>query len=364
MCGRSNHEEELRIRRSSRINRRTKTRWNSAGRGRNRRRRPLRGEAARQRSVCALEELHGQLAPSSAAGVGPRPDGTPAPTKAASSVPEAVAAGRGQTGGRVRGRIAVEQQQRLRRRGGRRPGGRSYCACPAGRKRRRADSAGSAWRRHRSNGGSGPRLGVGLPGVFADWSGSFGRALRPNIRGFNSPDRASMASRIASPSSRRRRMCQSRWLSRIDRRRRWRMRRPCGRCGNPDDTRPTVTISRCMCLRLQPFSTNSTASQSSNSGCVGRLAHDAEIAGRGDDADAEMVLPETIDDDAGRQRVVLPRQPSASAERRPVVFRSAGGVGVGAAQEKRESRLETSSRLAPVAALQAITSAALSGPRR
>ena len=49
--------------------------------------------------------------------------------------------------------------------------------------------------------------------------------------------------------------------------------------------------------------TNRRASQSSSSGWR-RLAARAEVAGRGDDPPAEVVLPDAVDHDAGRQRVV------------------------------------------------------------
>ena len=54
-------------------------------------------------------------------------------------------------------------------------------------------------------------------------------------------------------------------------------------------------------LSCQPLAISSLASQSSSSGCVGRVALHAEVAGRGDDAAAEVMLPEAIDDHAGEQ---------------------------------------------------------------
>ena len=62
-----------------------------------------------------------------------------------------------------------------------------------------------------------------------------------------------------------------------------------------------MTISLSMCLTSQPLSTNSTASASSNSGCVGRFALAAEIVQRAGDAAAEAQIPEPIDHHAGRQ---------------------------------------------------------------
>ena len=44
---------------------------------------------------------------------------------------------------------------------------------------------------------------------------------------------------------------------------------------------------------------------------VGRgFAVGAEVVGRGDDSAAEVVLPEPVDDDAGRQRLVGPGEPA------------------------------------------------------
>ena len=60
-------------------------------------------------------------------------------------------------------------------------------------------------------------------------------------------------------------------------------------------------ISLWMGFSFQPLSISSFASQSSSSGCVGLLALDAEVARRGDDAAAEVVLPQPVDDHPGQQ---------------------------------------------------------------
>ena len=86
-------------------------------------------------------------------------------------------------------------------------------------------------------------------------------------------------------------------------------------------------IRRCRALIDQPSATNRRASQSSSSGCDGRLAPRAEVAGRGDDPPAEVVLPDPIDQHPGRQRVRLRvsqpvrRAPAARSRRhgRPVL---------------------------------------------
>ena len=69
-----------------------------------------------------------------------------------------------------------------------------------------------------------------------------------------------------------------------------------------------------MCLTSQPRSTNSTASQSSSSGCDGQLALRADVVERPREAAAEEVVPEPVDDDPGRLRVVGPGQPAGQVE--------------------------------------------------
>ena len=80
--------------------------------------------------------------------------------------------------------------------------------------------------------------------------------------------------------------------------RRSRGRSPRGprRTGRPACRRRSSTISLWSGLSRQPSRTSSSASQSSNSGWVGRLALGAEVVGRGDDPPAEVVLPEPVDD--------------------------------------------------------------------
>ena len=73
-------------------------------------------------------------------------------------------------------------------------------------------------------------------------------------------------------------------------------------------------ISRCIAFTDQPDSTNRAASQSSKRGVRRPLAALAEIVGRADQALAEMVLPDPVDHDAGRQRVVGARQPVGQFE--------------------------------------------------
>ena len=60
-------------------------------------------------------------------------------------------------------------------------------------------------------------------------------------------------------------------------------------------------------------------------GMRGKLAADAEVAGRADQAGAEDLLPEPVDRDAGRQRVLGPEQPLRQAE--PVARAGRGGIG-------------------------------------
>ena len=65
-----------------------------------------------------------------------------------------------------------------------------------------------------------------------------------------------------------------------------------------------VTMSLCICLRLQPRSTNSTASQSSMPG-ASVSAERAEVVGRADEAVAEVVLLQPVHHHARHQWVVL-----------------------------------------------------------
>ena len=71
-----------------------------------------------------------------------------------------------------------------------------------------------------------------------------------------------------------------------------------------------VTISRCIALTSQPVRMNSVASQSSSSGCDGRLALRAEVLRRLHDADAEVHLPVSVHGDARGQR--MRRDPPAT----------------------------------------------------
>ena len=75
-----------------------------------------------------------------------------------------------------------------------------------------------------------------------------------------------------------------------------------------------VTISLKNCFTSQPDSRNSTASQSSNSGCDGSSPVTPKSPLRADEAGAEHLLPEAVDRDAGRQRILRPQQPLGEAE--------------------------------------------------
>ena len=60
---------------------------------------------------------------------------------------------------------------------------------------------------------------------------------------------------------------------------------------------------------------NSVASQSSSSGCVGVGALSAEVVLGLDQAAAEVLLPDAVDGDAGRQRISRIDQPRARSSR-------------------------------------------------
>ena len=62
-------------------------------------------------------------------------------------------------------------------------------------------------------------------------------------------------------------------------------------------------------LMSQPWSMKSRASQSSSSGWVGRCALLPEVFGRGDEAAAEEIRPQPVDEHAGSERMVRIGQP-------------------------------------------------------
>ena len=74
-----------------------------------------------------------------------------------------------------------------------------------------------------------------------------------------------------------------------------------------------VTISRCSCFRLQPLSMNSTASQSSNSGCDGGSLCVPRSSGVLTKPGAEIRLPDAVDHRSGRGRRMAIDQPAGAA---------------------------------------------------
>ena len=87
---------------------------------------------------------------------------------------------------------------------------------------------------------------------------------------------------------------------------------------------------------------NSVASQSSNSGWVGPVPNLPKSFGLGDDPPAEVSLPDAVDDHAGRQRVVLRRDPvgqHGSPAAALASFAGGGIVGSGEAEHLGETRL-------------------------
>ena len=87
-----------------------------------------------------------------------------------------------------------------------------------------------------------------------------------------------------------------------------------------------MTISLCIRFTSQPVRTNSVASQSSSSGCVGQLALGAEVLGGLDEPGAEEHLPDAVDRHAGRQRVVGIDEPRREAEPVAAARRSAAAA--------------------------------------
>ena len=88
-----------------------------------------------------------------------------------------------------------------------------------------------------------------------------------------------------------------------------------------------MTSSLKNCLTSQPDSRNSTASQSSSSGCDGSSPVTPKSLGRPHEARAEHLLPEAIDRHARRQRMLGPQQPLGEAEPVLAAARRASAAG-------------------------------------
>ncbi len=74
-----------------------------------------------------------------------------------------------------------------------------------------------------------------------------------------------------------------------------------------------------MSLKLQPFSTNVAANQSSNSGCVGRLPVPAEVVGVARNGKIEMPEPDAVHDGSRGQRIFHAGHPIGKNLRRPSI---------------------------------------------
>ena len=79
-------------------------------------------------------------------------------------------------------------------------------------------------------------------------------------------------------------------------------------------------IRRCRALRLQPRSTNSRDSQSSSFGCDGRSPVLPKFAGRAHQTHTEVMLPDAVHHDAGRQGMVGLSQPFGQGQTPPGGF--------------------------------------------
>ena len=103
-------------------------------------------------------------------------------------------------------------------------------------------------------------------------------------------------------------------------------------------------MSRCICFDRPAGADELVGQVVEQFGVARPFAEFAEVARRADDAFAEMVLPDAVDHDAGRQRVVRPRQPfgqlQAAAARRDrlLVRRRPGFPGSGAARDRPGGR--------------------------
>ncbi len=148
----------------------------------------------------------------------------------------------------------------------------------------------------------------------------------PNIFGFSLPLTASIASRIVSASRRRDVHAAEQPVVGVDAIL-FRRRAP-----TTAGTRSEVRMSRCSFFRLQPCATNSLASQSSSSGCVGRSPRCPKSPSDADDAAAEMMMPDAVDEHARGERVLAvgealrEREPAAAGRRAPADF---SGIALG-----------------------------------
>ena len=78
----------------------------------------------------------------------------------------------------------------------------------------------------------------------------------------------------------------------------------------------------------------------------GAVAHAAEVVGRADDAGAQMVMPDPIDDDAAGQRMMGSTQPSSEGQvtTGSVTDRSQGDVGRAGSRTSRKVRFDCLTR--------------------
>jgi hypothetical protein len=84
----------------------------------------------------------------------------------------------------------------------------------------------------------------------------------------------------------------------------------------------------------------------------GGIALAAEVAGRGDDAPAEVVLPQAINQDARRERMIWLREPARQCCPAARCFAPAFTLQIGRSsrQELWKPRLHLAARLIPIAA--------------
>ena len=77
-------------------------------------------------------------------------------------------------------------------------------------------------------------------------------------------------------------------------------------------------IRRCIALTDQPDSTNRAASQSRSPGFVGGSPRVPKSLGGANQPFAEVVLPDPVDHDAGRERVAGSARASPASSSRPL----------------------------------------------
>ncbi len=128
-------------------------------------------------------------------------------------------------------------------------------------------------------------------------------------------------------------------------------------------------MSRCIRLQPQPPRARSSASQSSSSGCVGRVPSAPEVAGRLDQATPEMLEPDPVREHPPHER--MPAVDQVAGVRQDGGRWSAGSGHRGDLEplavrrgDGQVARLDRRLRLAVIAAMEEVRRARHRAPRR